>query len=322
MQNDWQARFTAEAMARVDRYIAEHEGLTRQGVQQPGQGATNRVIFARQGEKLVVFKVFCDKERKQRECFALRHWGPTGLVPELLADADDRMILISHVPGSWLMQLRESQGQQAWRNASKDTGRAIATLTKVALCPADRQAFESRFYGKLGPLEAYLTRVLQFGRSIHERDKDFSGSFWRESLDFMESQLPGILAQPRVLYHQDVGNLHVRDGRFAGFFDLEMCVVGCTAMQLASAMGMIECGNLAWDSFREGWEEATGKPLTPGDAAAAFAARQFLGWREISRYMSYDGTPGTGFEWAEPADPAVYRRCFETAGRLLDISVF
>lgn len=322
MQDDWQARFTADALALVDRYIAEHGGLTRSGVQQPGQGATNRIIFARQDGKLVVFKVFCDKERKQRECFALRHWGPTGLVPELLADADERTILMSHVPGCWPMQLRESQGQQAWLSSSKDTGRAIATLTKVPLCPADRQTFESRFYGKLGPLEAYLASVLQFGRSIYARDKDFSGSFWRRSLDFMESQLPGILAQPRVLYHQDVGNLHVRDGRFAGFFDLEMCVVGCAAMQLAAAMGMLEHGCLAWDPFREGWEEAMGQPLAPADAAAALAARQFLGWREISRYMSYDGTPGTGFAWAEPADPTVYRRRFETADKLLQTQVF
>jgi hypothetical protein len=30
----------------------------------------------------------------------------------------------------------------------------------------------------------------------------------------------------------------------------------------------------------------------------------------ISRYMSYDGTPGTGFDWCEPADPSYYRDAF------------
>ncbi len=93
-------------------------------------------------------------------------------------------------------------------------------------------------------------------------------------------------------------------------------------MQLGSALGMVEAGHAAWAFFREGWEAGTGKPLTPRDAAAAGAARQLLGWREISRYISYDGTPGTGFEWAAPADPAWYRSSFEAGDGLLQTGVF
>lgn len=93
-------------------------------------------------------------------------------------------------------------------------------------------------------------------------------------------------------------------------------------MQLGAALSMVEVGHADWNRFRDGWEAGTGAPLAPRDAAAASAARQLLGWREISRYLSYDGTPGTGFEWASPADPARYRRLFEATDALLQTGVF
>lgn len=322
MPDDWAARFTAEALAKVDAFIADHDGLTRQGVDQPGHGSTNRVFFARRNDDLVVLKVFCEVERKERECFALRHWHTTGLVPDLLWDVDSRMIVMSHIPGGWLAGARESEGEQAWADACRETGNAIGLLTNVPLSSADRAWFESHFYAELPTLESYLARILELGRAIHGRDPDFRDGFWKQSLDFIEAATPDILAQPRVLYHQDVANLHVRHGRFTGFFDLEMCRVGCAAMQLGSAVGMVEAGQAAWTFFREGWEAGTGKPLTPHDAAAAGAARQLLGWREISRYMSYDGTPGTGAEWADPADPVRYRSRFEAADGFLQTGVF
>jgi len=119
MPDDWPRRFTREALAKVDAYIAAHPGYTRQGVEQPKQGATNRVIYARRDHELVVFKVFCEVERKERECFALRHWQETGLVPELIWDADPRMIVTSHLPGVSLPAAREAYGEMAWREISR-----------------------------------------------------------------------------------------------------------------------------------------------------------------------------------------------------------
>jgi len=317
MPNDWATQFTQEALAKVDAFIATHSGYTRQGVEQPAQGATNRVVFARRGDGPVVFKVFCNAERKERECFAFNHWQETGLVPELIWDADPRMIVTSYVPGDFLPAAREVDGEVAWRKACRETGRAIGSLTRVPLSAADRATFESRFYEGLGSLEAYLARIIELGRSIQARDPDFSDGFWRESLDFIETQLDGILSQPPVLYHQDPGNLHVRQGRFMGFFDLEMCRVGCTAMQLASSLGMLGGEKAGWDPFREGWEAATNARLGPGDRRTAAAAQHLLQWREISRYLSYDGTPGTGYAWASPADPVRYRRAIKAAETML-----
>jgi Ser/Thr protein kinase RdoA (MazF antagonist) len=310
-------QFTQDALAKVDAFIAEHPGYTRQGVEQPGQGATNRVVFVRRGDDLVVFKVFCQSERKERECYALRHWRETGLVPELIWDVGPRMIVMSYVRGVYLGQARQVDGDTAWREACRETGRAIGSLTRVPLSVADRDTFASRFYDGLGALKAYLGRILELGRGIHKRDPDFRDPFWGENLDFIEAQLDGILSQPRVLYHQDVANLHVRQGRFVGFFDLEMCRVGCAAMQLASSLGMLEGEASAWQPFREGWEAAINRPLTLDDRQAAAAASHLLHWREISCYLSYDGTPGTEFDWATPADPVEYRRSIVAVERML-----
>jgi hypothetical protein len=302
MQDDWPSRFTRESLAKVDAYIAAHPEYTRQGVEQPAQGATNRVIFARRDGEPVVFKVFCEMERKDRERFALRH---------------GQEIVTSYLPGISLPAAREAYGEVAWCEACLETGRATALLIRVSLGTAERAAFESRFYDGLGALEAYLGRILDLGCSIHSRDPAFRGRFWQESLDLIEGQLDSILAQPRALYHQDPGNLHVEQGRFVGFFDLEMCRVGGAAMQLASSLGMLEGKREGWALFRAGWEAASGAPLGPGDRTAALAASHLLHWREISRYLSYDGTPGSGYAWASPADPAAYRKSMETAEELL-----
>jgi Ser/Thr protein kinase RdoA (MazF antagonist) len=313
MPDDWPTRFTREATAKVDAFIAEHPEYTRDGVEQPGQGATNRVFFLRRGADLVVCKVFCEAERKERESFGLRHWRDTGLVPELIYDIDPRTIVMSHVSGTWLDVSRETDGQALWREACDQVGRAIGRLTRVLLTDADRAAFDK----DVPTLEAYLRRILNLGRSINARDPDFSNGFWRTSLDFIEGRLPCILAEPRVLYHQDVANLHVRQGRFMGFFDLEMCRVGCATMQLASSLNMLHGDKAAWEPFGEGWEAVTGRTLTPDDLRAAAAAHHLLSWRVISRYLSYDGTPGTGFAWCDPADPVRYRRSIEAVEAMI-----
>ncbi len=319
MSDDWPARFTAEALAKVDAFTAEHPEYSREGVAQPGQGSTNRVVFARRGKDMVVFKVFCEQERKQRECFGLRHWRDTGLVPQLLCDADHRMIVMSHVPGEYLRVAPKGDGDTVWARAWHETGRAMGLLTRVPLSGADRASFESRFYADVPTLDAYLERIVELGRGICSRDPDFMDDFWGRSLDFMQAELAGLLTEPRVLYHQDVANFHVRQGRFEGFFDVEMCRVGCASMQLASAMALLAGEPSAWEPFRRGWENATGCRLEPAQCRATAAGRHFLCWREISRYLSYDGTPGTGFAWCDPADPAPYRKSIEVMASMLGL---
>ncbi len=318
MAEDWPTYFTRQANARVDAFLAAHSGYVRQDVPQPVQGATNRVVFARRDARLVVFKVFCEPERKERECFGLRHWRHTGLVPELLQEVDDTLILTSHTPGMGIDRVRK-EGEPVWLRACRAVGKAMGTLARVPLSPREQAAFESRFYRDVPTLETYLCRITELGRGIQARDPDFRGAFWQENLDFIEAHLPVILSQPRVLYHQDVGNLHLLSDRFSGFFDLEMCRVGCAAMQLGSALGLAEGRKEAWEALRTGWEEEIGARLTPEEIHAVAAASALLAWREISRYLSYDGTPGTGFDWADPADPGFYRSWLRATNTMLGV---
>jgi aminoglycoside phosphotransferase len=307
------------ALSAVDAYIARHPGLTRQGVPQPGQGATNYVVFVRRDETLLVCKVFCEQERKERERFALLHWRRTGLVPALIADVEPAMLVTSYVPGEYLVDATRVEGAEAWRAACRDTGRAVGALARVPLSDADRDAFTARYYGGLGRLDAYLGRIVDLGHSVCARDPDYRDPFWRRNLAFVEDHLDGVYAQPRVLYHQDVSNLHVQGGRFRGFFDLEMCRVGGRAMQLAAAVSMFRGQEKGWDLFCAGWEEATGIALDQRERHAIAAAHHLLRWREITRYLSYDGTPGSGYAWASAADPAVYRRAMQDLERLLGV---
>jgi hypothetical protein len=312
--------FTSAALAHVDAYIAAHPEYSRQGVSQPGQGATNRVVFARRSAEIVVFKVFCQPERRQREVFAFHHWQSTGLIPSLIAELDETTIVMSHLPGVYLHQARRVDAAPDFRQSCYEMGYAVGTLTRVPLSARDRVDFESRFYGDLGPLQAYLTRILALGRSITARDPGFRGAFWQENLNLVEADLPYLYAQSQVLYHQDVSNLHVQAGRFVGFFDLEMCRVGCAALQLASALTMFWRDKAGWMPFCAGWEAGTGVSLGSDLRQAALAAYSLLQWREISRYLSYDGTPGSGFSWASPADPVQYRATLLTAQNLLDVT--
>jgi hypothetical protein len=320
MADDWPTRFTAEAFAKVDTFLSAHPTYTRLGVEQPSQGATNRVIFARSDGHIVVFKVFCEAERKQRECFGLRHWKATGLVPELIWDEDDRMIVISYVPGMSLRMAREQDDYSLWSASYRETGKALASLISVPLSATSQSEFETRYYEGLGTLESYLGRILELGWSIHALDPDFRDTFWRKSLTFIEAQLGTIFSQPRLLYHQDAGNAHVEKGRFMGFFDLEMCRVGCAAMQLASSPGVFDGEVMRWKPFQQGWEAVSHHSLTSSELQAVAAAYQLLRWREISRYMSYDGTSGTGYTWASPADPLEYREQFESVVSMLGVS--
>jgi len=52
------------ARARVDAFIREDPGYTREGVKQPGQGVNNLVVFARKDDRTVVFKAFIWPESK------------------------------------------------------------------------------------------------------------------------------------------------------------------------------------------------------------------------------------------------------------------
>jgi hypothetical protein len=195
-------------------------------------------------------------------------------------------------------------------------GRATARLLQTPLSPEAAQAFESRFYDGQ-TLPAYFDRILRASRSIQQQAPAYGAAIFAESLQMIEANLPVILGQKRLIYHQDAMNLHFAANRFTGFFDLEMCRVGVEAMQLGSLWYLIAMLD-NWDDFVEGYAAETGRLLGPIDLAAGRAFAHFMAWRYISDYGDWYGQPRAGqTPDAQLAQAAGYQRAIELNNRVV-----
>ncbi len=305
------AEMTRQAWPAVERFVQEYPQYTIDADQSGNASVTNYVIFGHQGEQPVVIKYFCQDERKEREVFALRHFAITGIVPQLLEDYDQRLIVMSRIPGSWLPDLAEKSLAASERaQAGRTLGQATAKLTSVPLPEAVAQNFENRFYEGQGLID-YLQGILQASWAIHQKVACYGDEIFAQSLARIEANLPYILAQPRLLYHQDAMNVHFADNRFTGFFDLEMCKVGTEAMQICSLWWIIATYGV-WDAFAEGFAEEARRGLGSQDFAAAQAFAHFLVWRYISDYGDWHGEPLNDRKMAAIIENAVeHRRAIE-----------
>lgn len=307
-----------EGAAPLLGYLAAHPEYNLDGLPQPAQGATNLVLIAGSEGQRVVLKLFCRAERYERERLAMEHWAETGLVPRLLDEQAPRLLVMSYLPGDMLHVVRAQEGEQAWLAGCEAVGEAAARLTQVEMAQETGRAYSARFYEGMGSLDRYLGRIVALSESIQRLDPDFCDGYWGASLDLVRDELDGMLSEPQVLYHQDASNLHLADGRFEGFFDLEMTHVGGPTMQIASCLRLFDGQRRAWERFAAGWVRVTGQAL---DARRVLAAGHLLAWREICRYLSYDGTPGSGYDWASPADPQWYRELLDGLACMLGQSV-
>ena len=272
----------------VEDFVARNPRYSITSDQSGSQSATNYVIFGQHGDEQVVFKYFCEDERKEREVYALRHFAATGLVPHLLVEDGPRLIVQSHIPGRGLI------APQGSAFATVDTqrvgytlGQAVAALTSVPLSPQAARAYESTFYDGL-PLEQYIGDILAAAQLIHQNVPAYGGSLFAASLASIKSSLDYLLAQPRLLYHQDALNMHFVGSDFAGFFDLEMCRVGTEAMQIGSLWYV--CATYDnWRAFAQGFAKQSSRKLGKLDFYAAQAFAHFLVWRYISRSGRWHG---------------------------------
>lgn len=290
------AEMARQAWPVVEQFIQKHPQYRVDANQSGSQSVTNYVIFGHridyQGEARVIFKYFCRDERKQREIFALRHFANTGLVPQLLEDEGARLIVVSHIPGAFLP--RPEDNLAAFHGVDRQLmgytlGEATAKLISTPLGAQVATEFESRFYDG-ETLPAYFQNILQASWAIHQRVDCYKDERFGRSLALIEESLPFMLAQPRLLYHQDALNMHFVGSRFRGFFDLEMCRVGNVAMQIGSLWTVIASYDV-WEPFAQGFASATGHTLTPPEVAASRAFAHFMLWRSISDYGDWQGEP-------------------------------
>lgn len=290
------AAMERQAWPVVERFVQDHPQYRVDANQSGSQSVTNYVIFGHRkdhsGDQRVIFKYFCRDERKQRELFALRHFAATGLVPQLLEDEGPRLIVISYISGTFLPRPEDDPAafQAVDRQVMGRTlGAATAQLVNTPLTAEAAQEFENRFYDG-ETLPAYLQGILQASQAIHQRVACYQGELFGRSLALIEENLPFILAQPRLLYHQDAANMHFVGSRFSGFFDLEMCRVGTEAMQIGS-LGHVMAPYGVQDGFTQGFADVTGRVLNAEDWAASRAFAHFMVWRYISDYGDWQGEP-------------------------------
>jgi hypothetical protein len=295
----------------VEQFIARHPEYTLDPNQSGNQSATNYVIFGHRGQEQVIFKYFCEDERKEREVYALRHFGETGFVPQLLEDVDKRLIVQSRIPGSWF----PSPGDPAFSTVDAHRvgytlGQATAALLNVPLSAQAARDFESHFYDGLA-LENYFRDILDASWLIHQNVDAYRTPLFAHSLESIETNLPYILSQKRLLYHQDAMNMHFSESNFTGFFDLEMCRIGTEAMQIGSLWYIFAIYN-NWNAFAQGYAAVAGCELDEQDFAAARAFAHFLVWRYISRYGRWRGESGDVANRAEgEEDAAMYAKSIE-----------
>lgn len=305
------AEMKRQAWPVVERFIQEHPQYTIDPDQTGSASVTNYVVFGHCGKQPVVFKYFCRDERKEREVFALHHFAATGVVPQLLEEDGQRLIVESWIPGGWIRDATDAAFDTTARAlAGRTLGQTTAKLVNVPLSPAAADAYESRFYDG-ERLTDYLQNILEASRSIQRQVACYGDPIFADSLAIIEANLPTILSQPRLLYHQDAMNVHFVDDRCSGFFDLEMCRVGTEAMQIGSLWWIIATYQV-WDAFAQGFAEAANRSLGPADLAAARAFAHFLVWRYISDYGDWRGEPLANTAMADIVEQAAgHRRTIE-----------
>ncbi|NKB72307.1 MAG: hypothetical protein GKR89_34955 [Candidatus Latescibacteria bacterium] len=274
----------------IAELVAAHPEYAVDQDQSGSASVTNYVIFGRCGSQPAVFKYFCEDQRREREVYGLRHWADSGLVPALLGQQGRRLIVVERFPGAFL----PSPQDQGWEGLDKETagstlGQATAKLCAVPLELEAAADFEARFYGGQG-LKDYFAGIVEGGRQMQQKADAYADEIFARSLDLLESQLNYILAQPRILYHQDAANMHFVDSCFRGFFDLEMCRVGTRAMQLGSLWGVLAICRLG-SHFARGMA-AGGAALGARELEAGRAFAHFMVWRDIVRIGGWGADAG------------------------------
>ncbi len=288
-----------EAFARAQGYTLDED-------QEGSHGNTNYVAFGHKGPRAVVFKYYSEPERRERELYALRHWSRTGVVPEVLDDDGDRLIVQSRIT-----VVPEANGIAPDPEIIGQTlGVATAELFSVPLRAGQKEEFESSFYGGQ-TLECYIEEITEASIKIQQSIPYYSEEVFSDSLDLLTSHIPFLLAPPHRLYHQDALNVGLQSSRFSGFFDLEMCRVGTLPIQIGCLWAIFQQHH-CWNAFVRGYASATGVQLGDKEREGARAFAHFMVWRYVSDYGQWRGDAREGIKQGViEAEAQGYRRQIE-----------
>ncbi len=267
------------------------------------QGNKNRVIRGYYNNKPVILKFYTDLlkpnsfKRKSTESLFLRHAAASGVVPELVFESDN-FILIEEITGYSLEQ-KFSQFNLNFNNWLSRTainiGSAHACLANLLVSQEIFSNFDNLCsYGKT--LEQNINDILETSLIICKEVEGFHDLL--NTIDYIYKYLGEILNQPRIIYKYDnnLGNTIVNNRGFQRFIDFEECYEGTKAIYLGAVFDCLhqipwnqpadkltirQC--LPWEYIKQGYELYTKEPISSSLLEQIIAMAMFNAWFRIKR---------------------------------------
>ncbi|MEL6164918.1 MAG: hypothetical protein AAFR37_14570, partial [Cyanobacteria bacterium J06628_3] len=267
------------------------------------QGNKNRVLRGYYKDKPVIFKFYTDLikpnyfQRKSTESLFLRHAAATNVVPKLVFESDN-FILIEEIPGCSL----EKKFSQFNLNFNKWLSRTAIDIGSAHACLANllisRETFSGYYelYSHKKTLEQNVNHILETSLTICKELEGFHGLV--NTIDYINEYLEEIFNQPRIIYKYDnnLGNIIVNNRGFQRFIDFEECYEGTKAIYLgaifdclhqipwnlpADKLTISQC--LPWKYIKHGYELYENELIDSSLFEQIVAMAMFNAWFRITR---------------------------------------
>ena len=297
----WRVAFEWTAAEFVARFVAERPEY-KLHPEPVIQGATNYVARGYHRDEGVVYKYYSTPERWKNELFCLSHFAPTGVVPDVHESVMDRLTVMSFVPGT--MPRRDGIDEKVLSDPARrahlshQLGQATGKLVATPL-PTDPEGRSPPpgfvplpWFAWSSNLQEDIEFYVELGRGIGREVPAYSDPIYSESLALLEHEGRTIEGERKVLFHNDFGNLHVAEGEFQSFFDLENCRLGTESMQLSKGLLACQHYGLGRDPFLAGYEEATGSRSTADNHLAMLAMTLLEPLLRITNNGKWSGSDG------------------------------
>jgi len=251
------------------------------------------------------------------EVACLRHLAATGSVPQVIDGDCEPFLIAERLPGEdatlgYRTIHAAATGLPALSHA---IGQAQGRLTAFPLPVSGRGYCPVRDFTVMpwpADPQQMLSHYLDICRRIVQVLPEYGTGIFEPSLALLSAQLPSIGLRRRCLFHEDIANLKIDQGRFAGFFDLEMCRAGTDMMQLGVGLQCCGPGRLSWRFFKRGFEDGAGQVLTSDDLHSAVAMHHLYAWLRICRWGWWDGDPAQLGHLRDSESEIAYWRTFLT----------
>lgn len=306
----WWHDFRDRVEPEVAAFAARH-GYILDEAQPEYRGSTNLITLAQTGDgERIVIKRFIDESRYGNEVACLRHFAGRGLVPELRAVDPGRTAAMTRLPGHDALRAIAEAPADARAAIARDLGRAVGRMANVPL-PID-PAFHKAAAG-YAMLRRYPTRreslehLVATCEALAATELAFDSPVFRDSLRLLRERASEVEPAREVLFHEDMSNTRIHEGRFAGFFDLEMCRHGIEHQLLAAGTCFCGAERLPWRELLAGYGESTGRSMTTRDDQRTILAMCHLyAWSRASDWGKW--LPTRPLQAADAAATASWMR--------------